>query len=129
MKPKKLTRAKKRQAIYAHNQQSILQRKVLTENQYNDLFLDSGRKFLETLYPEDDQKYQKLFNHFYGCRNFWKWWLKKWKDWENQLLIDVESCEVPLNDEVYKESMLPIIYDYRTETNFLDYIKLLHYAL
>lgn len=129
MKQEKLTRAEQRKAIYAHNRQSILERGVLTENKYNDLWLDAGRKFLEALYPTDETSYQDYFKRFYTSRSFWKWWFKKWQDWEDQLLTEAKQCEVELNHTIYTDSMLPIIYDYRTETNFLDYIKHLEYAL
>ncbi len=118
-----------RKQVYASNQQYILSQGGLTENQYNDLWLDAGKQFLAELYPSSDKRFAKYYHRFHNQRSFWKWWFKKWRGWEMNLLQEVEDCQVQLNSEVYRDNMLPIIYSQHTEDIFFNYIKQLEHVL
>ena len=120
MKPTTLTRSKKRKLTYERNRLFILKEGGLTENQYNNFWLDAGRDFLKQTFPRSPHYYNKYYNE----KSYWKWWLKKWQDREMQLLQEIkEDKEAYLNVNVYANSMLPIIDSEPVVHNFIDYME------
>lgn len=129
MEVKRKSRTEIRKQLYAFNQRHILTEGGLSINEYNDLWIDAGKQFLSELYPPDDDRYANYYHHYHGKRCFWRWWLKKWKDWEIELIREAKDCEVVLEREIYKDAMLPIIYSNYVHHNFVDYQKQLENVL
>ncbi len=53
----------------------------ITEQEYYNMILEIGCKFLEERYPYNKAEYYKWYQEFAFSKSFWQWWKLEWNNW------------------------------------------------
>ncbi|MDX1350243.1 MAG: hypothetical protein R3279_08350 [Putridiphycobacter sp.] len=116
----KTTQLTQRKAKHESNQLFIQQVTGLTDNEYNDFWLDLGKAFLKEFYGGIDQYY----NYHHGSRQFWKWWHAEFKKWENEFLSCYHFSTNQTFPEILNDQLGQMVADRHVENSFLhNYLK------
>lgn len=102
------------------NRKAILQLDGMTEDLYNNLWLDSGIQFLKEMYPPVESRFKNLFNSVSNDTYFWQWWLSEWKR-EERIFIDRSINKgISVGRVNYVAHMLNAIHNELIETGFYE---------
>lgn len=74
-------------------EQRILQLLKWTEDEYNDLVLETGIAYLKGMAPE----YPQVVKQIASSRIFWNWWREHWQKRDEQFLEECETWHTSLD--------------------------------
>lgn len=86
----KTTHIQAKRVAFASSQVFILKTGLISENDYNNLWLDTGKKFLKNILRE----HPKMLKEIQYENLFWRWWIVQWKNEENELLHAIITQEI-----------------------------------
>jgi len=86
------------------NKALVLRKLNISEEDYNNLWLDGGTHYLRVVLAIDEDTAQDLIN----SNLYWKWWLNHWHRWDAAFLqtakITKPKCWTKLYDELHDPS-------------------------
>lgn len=126
MSKKKIDLIAQRKQRYESNRRYILENGILTEDEYNNLWLDSGTGFLSFAPWKLNYASPNYFQHLADDRSYWQWWLLKWQEREMDVLQTYKTSLGLVDVEMYKLMMQGIWIDQHVLSNFShNYLKIL----
>lgn len=107
---------------YANNKQRVMQALGLDNYTYNNFEFETGCKFLEDLYPLNDEVFSQYYKLFSTEKVVWNWWRAEWKRWENELLMHLDYNNHPLTEKIYLQEMGQMQWDVTVNHSFSENI-------
>lgn len=115
---------------FRSNRVTILQGLGLTDDEYNNLFFESGCLFLEQLYNRDDKHlsfwYEKLAKD--PSFMFWRWFKVEFRILENDWLNILAGGNYPMTQHRFNEFISSIPHDIYLEKSLIQFLKQLKYV-
>ena len=108
---------------YACNRQSILTALGWDEDSYNNAWIDMGKLYLNSQYPENDPRFAEYYNKAAKDRKYWQWWYLEWKHREDYFVSTFKGDI--MHEEDYLKAMQSLVLCYTTDKSFeQNYLKL-----
>ena len=109
---------------YASNRKRVQEELELNDLAYYEMVFETGCMFLEDKYPRSEgAHYEYCYKAFSDSKEFWSFWKREWKNWQDEYLFFLEIDKSQLELWNWKEYMLQMIMEGEVERNFNHFIK------
>ncbi len=114
----KTTRIQKIRQKFLKNESLILQKAGISQEDYNNMILETGCRFLERLYP--GTKFERYYRKFAYNTQFWNWFKAEYKDFENLYVSYLHENKVIPTKQSWHNVTMSIVNDSVIESSFYD---------
>lgn len=94
---KKANWIKQVKSLQEVNRELVMRRLDISEEEYHNMWLDAGRKYLTELIGKD----KRMLDMILDANVYWRWWLNQWQKWDEVFLREVKLESPKLWHKLY----------------------------
>lgn len=100
---KTITHIQQQRNLHKQSRKYIQQRLKLSDYEYQNELFERGCRFLEDEYAHG--KFQKYYKQFSRDKNYWKWFIAEWKQFEGDYVADIEIAHLKFNCQEWNKEL------------------------